>query len=112
MRKNGILNESQLKSIMEFKQKESMGHDLVDVSKQLKNLPCTGEGVKTLIKKELTNLDYTGIIVEFLGYEDETNYLIYVVYTDGPLFVIKTKSSEDDRPCMEVSYVQAYGKVN
>ena len=112
MRKNGILNESQLKSILEFKQKESMGHDLVDVSRRLKNLPCTGEGVKTLIKKELSNLGYTGVLVEFLGYEDGTNHLQYVVYTDGPLFVLKTKSSDDDKPCMDVTYVQAYGKVN
>ena len=94
---------------MEFKVNEL---NLVDVSRQLKNLDCTGEGVKSLITNKLGELGYTNIKVNFIGHEDETNNLMYSIYTDGPMFVIKAQSSSGDTPCMEVVYVQAYDKVN
>jgi hypothetical protein len=109
MRKKMLISEDQLKRIMEFKVNEL---NLVDVSNQLKTLECTGESVKSLITNKLGELGYTDIKVNFIGHEDETNNLMYSIYTDGPMFVVKTQSSTGDTPCMEVVYVQAYDKVN
>jgi len=83
------------------------------VSKQLKNIECTGEGIKNLIFNKLNELGYLKIKISFIGYEEETNNLMYSIYTDGPMFIIKAQSSiGDDTPCMEIIYVQAYDKVN
>jgi len=105
-----VINENQLKRILEFKSKE---YQVVDVAKQLKNLPCTGESVKTLIYNKLSEVGYQGIKITFIGHEDETHDLMYSIYTeDGPMFVIKAQSTHGDTPCMEITYVQAYDKVN
>jgi hypothetical protein len=109
MGKKMLISEEQLKRIMEFKVNEL---NLTDVSKQLENLECTGESVKTLIINKLGELGYVSIKVNFIGHEDETNNLMYSIYTDGPMFVVKTQSSAGDTPCMEVVYVQAYDKIN
>jgi hypothetical protein len=108
MRKKMLISEDQLKRIMEFKVQE---HNLIDVSKQLKSLPCNGEGVKTLVTNKLKELGYQNIKVNFIGHEDETNNLMYSIYTDGPMFVVKAQSSKTDQPCLEITYVQAYDKI-
>ena len=85
--------------------------NLVDVAKKLKNIPCTGESIKSLVKNELNQLGYTTVIVNFIGHEEETNNLMYSIYTEGPMFVLKAQSSGNEQPCLEVIYVQAYDKV-
>jgi hypothetical protein len=109
MRKKMIISEEQQKRIMEFKT-DSL--NLVDVAGQLKHLECTGEGIKSLITNKLTELGYYDVKITFLGHEEETNNLMYSIYTNGPIFVIKAQSSKSEKPCLEITYVQAYGKVN
>ena len=108
MRKKLIIKESQLKKLMENRVDEM---SLVDVAKKLKGIPCTGESVKTLVKNELSELGYNTVIVNFIGHEDETNNLMYSIYTEGPMFVLKAQSSGSEQPCLEVIYVQAYNKI-
>lgn len=103
-----VINEDQLKKIMEFKVNEL---NLTDVAKQLKNIPCTGESIKTLVKNELSELGYSTVIVNFIGHEDKTNNLMYSIYTEGPMFVLKAQSSGNEQPCLEIIYVQAYNKI-
>ena len=104
-----VISESQLKKIMEFKVNE---HNLIDVAKQLKHIPCSGEGIRYLVSNKLTELGYVGVKVNFIGYEDETNFLMYSIYTEGPMFVIKAESVNTGKPCLNITYVQAYDKVN
>jgi hypothetical protein len=108
MRKKMLISEDQLKRIMEFKVNEL---NLVDVSKQLKRLECTGEGVKSLVTTKLTELGYDKIKINFVGHEHETNNLMYSIYTDGPMFIIKAESMHQDKPCMQITFVQAYEKL-
>lgn len=108
MRKKIIINENQLSKILESR---STDMSLTDVAKKLSNVPCTGESVKTVVKRELENFGYDEVIVTFLGYEDETNNLMYSIYTDGPVFVLKAQSSGNDEPCLNIIYVQAYKKI-
>jgi hypothetical protein len=108
MRKKMVISEDQLKRIMEFKVNEL---NLTDVAKQLKKLPCTGESIKTLVSNKLNELGYQGIKVNFIGHEDGSNNLMYSIYTEGPMFVVKAQSSTSDKPCLEIIYVQAYDKV-
>ena len=109
MKKRILISETQLKKI---KESNTNDFNLIDIAKELKHLDCTGEGVKSLIVNKLDGLGYKDIKITFIGYDDETNDLTYSVYTEGPLFIIKTRSIHSDKPCMEVSYVQAYTKVN
>jgi hypothetical protein len=108
MRKKMLISEEQLKRIMEFKANEL---NVVDVAKQLKSLECTGEGIKSLISNKLSELGYMDIKINFIGHEDETNNLMYSIYTEGPMFVIKAQSSTSNTPCLEIVYVQAYDKI-
>lgn len=108
MRKKMVISEEQLKRIMEFKVNEL---NVIDVARQLKNIPCSGEGIKTLVNNKLEELGYSGVKINFIGYEEETNNLMYSIYTEGPMFVIKAQSSKSDKPCMDIIYVQAYDKI-
>ncbi len=108
MKKKILINEDQLKRIMEFKKNE---YDIIDVAKQLKRLPCSGESVKTLVDRKLVELGYRDVKINFVGYEDETNHLMYSIYTEGPMFIIKANSVGGDKPCLEINYVQAYDKI-
>lgn len=93
---------------MEFKVSEL---NVTDVAKQLSDIPCTGENIKNLVIGKLNELGYQDVKVTFIGYEEETNNLMYSIYTEGPLFVLKVQSSGSDKPCLDVVYVQAYQKV-
>ena len=108
MKKKIIIKESQLKKLIEIKQGEV---DIAMVGKELKNLPCSGESVKTLITNRLLELGYKDVKINFMGYEDETNNLMYSIYTEGPMFVVKAQSSHSDKPCLDIVYVQAYDKI-
>ena len=108
MRKKMLISEEQLKRIMEFKANEL---NVIDVAKQLKSLECTGESIKSLITKKLNELGYMDVKINFLGYEDETNDMMYSIYTENPMFVIKTQSSTSETPCLDIVFVQAYDKI-
>ena len=109
MTKKMLISEESRKRIMEFKTSEV---SIIDVAKKLKHIECTGEGLKLLITNKLIEVGYSEVKISFIGYEEETNHLMYTIYTNGPMFVIKAQSSKGDVPCLEVSYVQAYDKVN
>lgn len=108
MRKKVLISEEQLKRIMEFKVNEL---NVVDVAKQLKSLKCTGEGVKSLVTRKLNELGFMDVKINFLGHEDETNNLMYTIYTEGPMFVVKAQSTSSDTPCLQIVFVQAYDKI-
>jgi hypothetical protein len=108
MKKKVLINEEQLKKIMEYKANE---YNVIDVAKQLKNIKCDGSGVKPLVTEKLRGVGYTDIKINFIGYEDETNKLMYSIYTDGPMFIIKAESMHQDKPCMQITFVQAYEKL-
>lgn len=109
MKKKILIKENQLKKILIERKDDDY---LVYLAKKLKEIPCDGSGIKYLINKELVDYGFEGVEVKFIGYEENNNNLMYVAYTKGPIFVVKARSSSDDKPCMEVVYVQAYEKVN
>jgi hypothetical protein len=108
MRKKVLISEEQLKRLMEFKVNEL---NVIDVAKQLKSIECTGEGVKTVVNNKLTELGYSDVKINFLGHEDETNNLMYTIYTEGPMFIVKAQSTSSDTPCLQIIFVQAYDKI-
>lgn len=83
----------------------------VDIAKKLKNIPCSGESIRTLVVRELKSIGFGEVIVNFIGYENETNNLMYSVYTEGPMFVLKAQSSGNETPCLDIIYVQPYNKI-
>jgi len=78
----------------------------------LKDIPCTGEGIKSLISKKIISHGFENVSIKFLGYGEDKKDLQYIVHTEGPIFVVTTRSnSEDNPPCMEVMDVIAYTKA-
>jgi len=104
------LTESQLEKLTESRINEVSAVELANV---LKDIPCTGEGIKSLINKKLMEYGFDNVNIKFLGYgEDDKKILRYIVHTEGPIFVIDTMSnSEAQPPCMEVMDVMAYTKA-
>jgi hypothetical protein len=104
-----ILKETQFKRIIENRMNEVTAVELADV---LKDIPCTGESIKSLISKKLMGYGFDDVNIKFLGYGDDKKLLRYIVHTEGPIFVINTMSnSESQPPCMEVMDVTAYTKI-
>ena len=84
----------------------------IELANVLKDIPCTGEGIKTLINKKLMGYGFEDVNIKFLGYGEDKKILQYIVHTEGPIFVIDTMSnSEAQPPCMEVMEVLAYTKA-
>ena len=103
------LTESQLAKLTESRIKEV---STVELASALKELPCTGEGVKELINKKLMEYGFEDVNIKFLGYGKNKKRLKYIIHTEGPIFVVKTRSNTDlELPCMEVFDVVAYVKV-
>ena len=103
------LTESQLNRLTKSRIDEVSAVELADV---LKDIPCTGEGIKSLINKKLMGYGFENVIIKFLGYGKDKKTLQYVVHTEGPIFVIDAISnSEAEPPCMEVMNVIAYIKA-
>jgi len=103
------LTESQLEKLTESRINEVSAIELANV---LKDIPCTGEGIKTLINKKLMGYGFEDVNIKFLGYGEDKKILQYIVHTEGPIFVIDTMSnSEAQPPCMEVMEVLAYTKA-
>ncbi len=109
MKKIIKLTESQLDKLTETRINEVSAIELANV---LKDIPCTGEGIKTLINKKLMGYGFENVNIKFLGYGEDKKILQYIVHTEGPIFVIDTMSnSEAQPPCMEVMEVLAYTKA-
>ena len=103
------LTEKQLQMLTETRINEVTAIDIANV---LKTIGCTGESIKKLISKELSNFGFEEVNIKFLGYGENRKDLMYIVHTEGPVFVIDTKSnSEAEPPCMEVTDVIAYVKA-
>lgn len=109
MKKIIKLTESQLDKLTETRINEVSAIELANV---LKDIPCTGEGIKTLISKKLMEYGFEDVNIKFLGYGEDKKILQYIIHTEGPIFVIDTMSnSEAQPPCMEVMEVLAYTKA-
>lgn len=104
------LTESQLEKLTESRINEVSAIELASV---LKEIPCTGESIKSLISKKLMEYGFEDVNIKFLGYgEDDKKILRYIIHTEGPIFVVDTMSnSEAQPPCMEVMNVIAYTKA-
>lgn len=104
------LTESQLEKLTEVRINEVSAIELANV---LKEIPCTGESIKSLISKKLMEYGFEDVNIKFLGYgEEDKKILRYIIHTEGPIFVVDTMSnSEAEPPCMEVMDVIAYTKA-
>ena len=103
------LTESQLEKLTEARINEVSAIELANV---LKEIPCTGESIKTLISEKLMEYGFENVNIKFLGYGEDKKILQYIIHTEGPIFVIDTMSnSEAQPPCMEVMEVVAYTKA-
>ena len=104
------LTESQLEKLTEARINEVSAIELANV---LKEIPCTGESIKSLISTKLMEYGFEDVNIKFLGYgEDDKKILRYIIHTEGPIFVVDTMSnSEAEPPCMEVMDVMAYTKA-
>ena len=103
------LTESQLEKLTETRINEVSAIELANV---LREIPCTGESIKSLISDKLLQYGFEDVNIKFLGYGEDKKILQYIVHTEGPIFVIDTMSnSEMEPPCMEVMDVIAYTKA-
>jgi hypothetical protein len=108
MKKVIRLTESQLQKITERRIQEYGADEIVNI---LHSIECTGESIKSLISKKLYELGFEEINIKFLGYGEKKDDLQYIVYTEGPIFVVTAQSrSEVEPPCMEIINVVSYIK--
>lgn len=109
MKKIIKITESQLNMLTENRVSEL---DSIYIAKILESISCTGETIKRLINKKLTEHGFNTINIKFLGYGENRNILQYIVYTEGPIFVVNTISKfKNEKPCMEVTDVISYVKA-
>jgi len=75
-------------------------------------IDCTGEDLKSMVGSKLLDFGYTDVRVKFLGYNnDNKRELLYIVYTEGPLFTFKAISkTEGEIPCMDITEVNMFNK--
>lgn len=107
-RKNIILTESQLQRLTEIRIQEYTANEIVNI---LSSIDCTGESVKTLVSRKLSELGFEEITIKFLGYGGISDELKYIVYTEGPVFVFTAKSKSNvNPPCMDIVDVVSYTK--
>jgi len=110
MKKKIILKESQLKKIVEARVND---FNLEEIVEKLESIECSGADLKYLVRKILYEYGYEDVSVIFLGREEETKNLKYIAYTEGPIFIYKTKSevSMEDKPCLTIYDVKAYQEI-
>lgn len=106
-RKNIILTESQVKRLLENRISEVSSSE---IAKILESIECSGDDVKSLIVNKLSQMNFTDIRLKFIGKNDDHD-LMYVAYTEGPLFVIYTRSEyKENGPCLNIYRVDSYNK--
>ena len=110
MKRKIILKEHQLKKLIETRIND---FNVEDIAGKLESIECTGEDLKYLLKGILNKYGYEDVKVLFLGHDEETKNLRYIVHTEGPIFVYKTKSevSAEDRPCLTIYDVRVYQQL-
>jgi len=110
MKRKIILKEHQLKKLIESRVND---FNLEDIVQKLENIECTGADLKYLVTDILSKFGYEDVKVLFLGHDEQTKDLRYIVYTEGPVFVYKTKSEviAEDRPCLTIYEVKAYQQI-
>ena len=86
------LTESQLEKLTETRINEVSAIELANV---LREIPCTGESIKSLISKKLMEYGFEEVNIKFLGYGEDKKILQYIVivfllfWHQSRLFVIE-----------------------
>lgn len=106
-KKTIILKESQMKRLMEKRINEVTADE---VAQTLASIECSGEDIKTLMEYKLYEYGFEDVRLKFIGYDEGKN-MMYIIYTEGPIFVAKARSEEEsDLPCLNIFEVSAYTK--
>lgn len=109
MKKVLRITESQLDRLIE---RRTSDYSAIEVAGFLKDLECTGESVKHIVERKLSEQGFEDTIIKFLGYGEQKDDLRYIVYTEGPIFTFVARSrSEMEPPCMDIIDVIAYTKA-
>ena len=110
MKRKIILKEHQLKKLIEMRIND---FNIEDIADRLASIECTGADLKYLVREILLKYGYEDIKVLFLGHDEQTKDLKYIVHTEGPIFTYKTKSevTADDRPCLTIYDVKVYQEL-
>lgn len=110
MKKKIILKEHQIKKLIETRIND---FNIEDIAQKLENIDCLGADLKKLVSDILKKYGYEDVKVLFLGHDEETKDLRYIAYTEGPIFVYKTKSevSPEDKPCLTIYDVKVFQQI-
>lgn len=110
MKRKIILREDQVKKLIESRIND---FNIEDITEKLANIECSGADLKFLVIKILKTYGYEDIKVLFLGHDQLTKDLRYIVHTEGPIFTYKSKSevTPDDKPCLSIYDVKVYKEV-
>lgn len=110
MKKKIILKEHQIKKLIESRIND---FNVEDIAQRLENIDCSGSDLKYLVTNILKKYGYEDVKVLFLGHDEQTKDLRYIAYTEGPIFVYKTKSevSAEDKPCLTVYDVKVFQEI-
>ena len=110
MKRKIILTENQIKKIIESRVND---FNMEDITNNLSKIECSGADLKFLVTKILKSYGYEDIKVLFLGHDDITKDLRYIVHTEGPVFTYKSKSevTTDDKPCLSIYDVKVYKEI-
>jgi hypothetical protein len=106
-RKSIILKESQVRRLLENRINEVSAEEIANT---LASIECTGEDLKKLIKGKLISYGFEDVRINFLGYSEPEKDLMYIVYTEGPIFVVKARSEKGETPCLNIYDVESYTK--
>lgn len=107
-RKNIILSESQVRRLMEIRIDEISAEN---VAEKIKNIPCTGRDFKTELTELVLKQGYEDVRIKYLGHDDNVKNMMYLVYTEGPIFNVKVSGSSEEKPCLSVFEVNIYNKI-
>ena len=110
MKRKIILTENQIQKLIESRIND---FNIEDIAGKLESIECSGEDLKYLVSKILKNYGYEKVKVLFLGHDEETKDLTYIVHTESPIFTYKTKSelSDENKPCLTIYDVKVYQQI-
>ena len=110
MKRKIILTENQIQKLIESRIND---FNIEDIAGKLESIECSGEDLKYLVSRILKNYGYEKVKVLFLGHDEETKHLTYIVHTESPIFTYKTKSevSPEDKPCLSIYDVKVYQQI-
>lgn len=107
MKKTIKITENELSKVIKNLITES---EVKDISHSLISLDCTTDDLKQVVKRKLKDeFGYNDVKISFIGYHNKGKDLVYIVYTEGPVFVYKARSmSEGETPCLKIVHVVVY----